>query len=156
MDVITIAPEINEEKKEVALNEQVTKEGNDLDEWEEDVSEDDDDDDFFDRHRELYNTSCDVIRRKITMFLATKEMTQKSFLEAIGHVNSNSFRNFMSYKGRDRGSDNCTFRGAVKFFYRRDQQKKEKKAAEKAMQKAEKAKSKSSGVKRKADGSKRP
>lgn len=74
-----------------------------------------------------FNVSCDTIRRKINMFLATKEMTQTAFLEAIGHVNSNSLGRFMKLKGPYSGSDNGTFWGAVKFFQDRDRAAKEAK-----------------------------
>lgn len=83
-----------------------------------DSSEDDD---------ENYNSgkpvSCDSIRKKITLFLATKEMTQTAFLSAIGKVNSNSFGRFMKLKGAYNGCDNGTFHGARKFFNRREKRR---------------------------------
>lgn len=63
--------------------------------------------------------SCNVIRKKITLFLATKEMTQTAFLSAIGGVNSNSFNRFMKLKEAYGGIDNGTYEGARKFFDRR-------------------------------------
>jgi hypothetical protein len=79
-----------------------------------------------DESEEITSTkaSCDGIRKKITLFLATKEMTQKAFLEEIGGVNSNSFGRFMKLKGSHSGRDNGTFWGAVNFFDRRDKAKK--------------------------------
>lgn len=71
--------------------------------------------------------SCDTIRRKITLFLATKEMTQKAFLAAIGNVNSNSFGRFRKLKGPYSGCDNGTYEGAKKFFARQKQKASEKK-----------------------------
>ncbi|KAG4067902.1 hypothetical protein HA402_010588 [Bradysia odoriphaga] len=68
--------------------------------------------------------SCDTIRRKITLFLATKEMTQTAFLSAIGGVNSNSLGRFMKLKGPFRGRDNGTYEGARKFFDRREKKRK--------------------------------
>jgi hypothetical protein len=79
--------------------------------------------------------SCDTIRKKINIFLATKEMTQTAFLLAIGKVNNNSYRNFMRLKGSNGGCNNGTFYGAAKFFYDRDQ-------AEKQAAKEQKAKDK--------------
>lgn len=68
--------------------------------------------------------SCDTIRKKITLFLATKEMTQTAFLSAIGRVNSNSFGRFMKLKGAYSGRDNGTYEGARKFFDRREKKRK--------------------------------
>lgn len=64
-------------------------------------------------HSKEMSASCDAIRKKINMFLATKEMTQTEFLRQIGGVNSNSFQRFMKLKGAYSGSDNGTYRGAV-------------------------------------------
>jgi hypothetical protein len=74
------------------------------------------------------------VRAKINTFLATKEMTQTKFLETIG-ANSNSFRRFMSYTGRDRGRDNSTYEGALVFFAEREKKEKLKKEEEKALEK---------------------
>lgn len=68
--------------------------------------------------------SCDTMRKKIKLFLATKEMTQTAFLSAIGGVNSNSFGRFMKLKGSLSGSDNGTYWGARKFFDRREKKRK--------------------------------
>jgi transposase len=80
----------------------------------------------------LYNVSPESIRKKITMFLATKEMTQTQFLNDIG-VNSTSLGRFMKLKGRENGRQNGTYGAAVRFFYWRDlQAKKAKKVAKEA------------------------
>jgi hypothetical protein len=78
--------------------------------------------------------SCDTLRAKINTFLATKEMTQTKFLETIG-ANSNSFRRFMSYTGRDRGRDNSTYEGALVFFAEREKKEKMKKEEQKEAEK---------------------
>jgi hypothetical protein len=61
-------------------------------------------------------------------------MTQTKFLETIG-ANSNSFRRFMSYKGRDRGLDNSTYEGALVFFAEREKKEKLKKEEQKEAEK---------------------
>jgi hypothetical protein len=76
--------------------------------------------------------SCDTIRKKINIFLATKEMTQTAFLLAIGKVNNNSYQNFMRLKGSNGGCNNGTFYGAAKFFYDRDQAEKQAAKEQKA------------------------
>ena len=63
---------------------------------------------------------------KIQKFLGTKEMTQTAFLKECS-INSNSFRNFMKYKGEYTGIDNQTYRGALRFFDKREKQNKENK-----------------------------
>ncbi len=92
--------------------------------------EDDEDDEIHSS-----KVSCDTIRRKITMFLATKEMTLTAFLLAIGGVNHNSYGNFMKLKGRDGGSGNGTYWGALNFFARRDKEAKEVKKQAKIAEK---------------------
>jgi hypothetical protein len=84
------------------------------------------DDDQDDEDEEITSTkaSCDTIRKKITLFLATKEMTLTAFLQEIGGVNNNSYGRFMKLKGSHSGRDNGTFWGAVNFFDRRDKAKK--------------------------------
>lgn len=72
--------------------------------------------------------SCDVMRRKINMFLATKEMSQAEFLRQIGNVNSNSFGRFMKLKGPDSGFQNGTYWGAQKFFEKHEKDKKASKS----------------------------
>jgi len=79
--------------------------------------------------------SCDNIRKKINMFLATKEMTQAEFLKQIGDVNSNSFRRFMELKGPHSGCNNGTYLGALEFFQNREAEQKAIKAAAKVNRK---------------------
>src|SRR5690348_8682832 len=67
--------------------------------------------------------SCDTIRKKINMFVASKEMTLMSFLSKIG-VNHNSYTQFMKKKGKDGGCNNGTYWGALNFFA--SQKRKEK------------------------------
>jgi hypothetical protein len=81
--------------------------------------------------------SCDVIRKKITMFLATKEMTQTEFLRQIGDVNSNSFQRFMKLKGPASGVNNSTYEGALTFFQERAEAQKVEKAANKKRKRSE-------------------
>lgn len=69
--------------------------------------------------------SCDTIRKKITLFLATKELTQTAFLSAIGGVNSNCLGRFMKLKGAYSGCDNGTYEGARIFFDRHEKKHKE-------------------------------
>ncbi len=75
--------------------------------------------------------SCDTVRMKINTFLATKEMTQKAFMETIG-VSSGPYHRFMGYKGKDRGSDNSTYFNALVFFAEREKREKLRKQEEKA------------------------
>lgn len=82
----------------------------------------------------MKNMSCDTLRKKINMFLATKEMTQAEFLNKI-EVNSNSFRNFMHYSGPDTGINNGTYAGAIIFFAERDKKAKLKQKEEQAAEK---------------------
>jgi hypothetical protein len=93
-----------------------------------------------------FKVSPGTIRRKITMFLASKEMTQTAFLKECGGVNSNSFGRFMKLKGNENGRQNSTYSGAARFFYRHAQKAKEdrkkEKEQEKALAKAEKKKAK--------------
>ena len=93
---------------------------------------DDDDDDC---DHETAKWSCDVMRKKIATFLASKEMTQTAFLKACGGIAPNSYGNFMKLKGKWNGTQNGTFWGAQRFFLRRDA---EKRAAAAMMPTAEK------------------
>ena len=93
-------------------------------------SGDDDDCDY-----ETAKWSCDVMRKKIATFLASKEMTQTAFLKACGGIAPNSYGNFMKLKGKWNGTQNGTFWGAQRFFLRRDA---EKRAAAAMMPTAEK------------------
>ena len=93
---------------------------------------DDDDDDC---DHETAKWSCDVMRKKIATFLASKEMTQTAFLKACGGIAPNSYGNFMKLKGKWNGTQNGTFWGAQRFFLRRDA---EKRAAASMMPTAEK------------------
>ena len=81
-------------------------------------SGDDDDCDY-----ETAKWSCDVMRKKIATFLASKEMTQTAFLKACGGIAPNSYGNFMKLKGKWNGTQNGTFWGAQRFFLRRDAEK---------------------------------
>ena len=92
----------------------------------------DDDDDC---DHETAKWSCDVMRKKIATFLASKEMTQTAFLKACGGIAPNSYGNFMKLKGKWNGTQNGTFWGAQRFFLRRDA---EKRAAAAMMPTAEK------------------
>lgn len=80
------------------------------------------------------NVSCDTIRKKIKLFLATKEMTQTAFLTKIGGVNSNSFGRFMKLKGSYSGRDNGTYWGARQFFALRGKENKGAKVQKKLSQ----------------------
>jgi len=91
---------------------------------------------------QIKNVSCDTIRKKINMFLATKEMTLTAFLERIGGVNSNSYGRFMKLKGSHSGRDNGTYLGAAEFFAKRDEENKIAKKALKAAGKVDKTLSK--------------
>ena len=73
----------------------------------------DDDDDC---DHETAKWSCDVMRKKIATFLASKEMTQTAFLKACGGIAPNSYGNFMKLKGKWNGTQNGTFWGAQRFF----------------------------------------
>lgn len=95
-----------------------------------DIYRDEDDDEIHSS-----SVSCDTIRKKITMFLASKEMTQTAFLVACGGVNNNSYGRFMKLKGSHSGRDNGMYWGAVNFFHRRDKAAKEAKKLEKASSK---------------------
>ena len=104
------------------------------------VHDDDDDDE---EHEALVNSyrkkwSCTLIRRKIQEFLATREMSQTKFLEAIGGVNSNSFGRFMKLSGAYSGVDNGTYRGAVRFFMTRELAAKSAKKGESSVEKKRK------------------
>ena len=92
----------------------------------------DDDDDC---DHETAKWSCDVMRKKIATFLASKEMTQTAFLKACGGIAPNSYVIFMKLKGKWNGTQNGTFWGAQRFFLRRDA---EKRAAAAMMPTAEK------------------
>jgi len=58
---------------------------------------------------------CDKVRAKIREFLATKEMTQTAFLKAL-HINSNTYRRFMSYNGPHTGSKGGLYSAAYLFL----------------------------------------
>eukprot|EP00899_Mesostigma_viride_P006153 jgi/Mesvir1/15539/Mv03189-RA.1 len=59
---------------------------------------------------------CDEVRRKINMFLATEVMTQAAFLRALGGINNNSLRRFLSYGGKDGGAGQDIYPAAYRFF----------------------------------------
>jgi hypothetical protein len=84
----------------------------------------------------LGGLSAAQVRSRIGKFLATKEMSQKDFMLAIGGVNSSSLRTFLAHKG-DKGYGSCVYSGASAFFGEREaeakQAKVDAKAAEKAM-----------------------
>jgi hypothetical protein len=63
--------------------------------------------------------SCDSLRKKITLYLGTKEQTQTAWLREIG-VSPPSFASFMKQKGTWKGTGNGTFWGATRFFQRRE------------------------------------
>ncbi|KAE9039472.1 hypothetical protein PR003_g2182 [Phytophthora rubi] len=58
---------------------------------------------------------CDEIRRKIDEFLREGLVTKAAFLRAMGNVNSNSMRRFMSLR-RGAGAANEVYRKAYAFF----------------------------------------
>lgn len=72
--------------------------------------------------------SCDLVRKKIKEFVATKEMTQTAFCKQIG-VSAQSMNNFLKLKGAWNGMQNGTFWGAQRYFVARDVAKKMEKAA---------------------------
>ena len=74
---------------------------------------------------------CDLVRKKISEFIATKAMTQSAFQKEIG-VSPPSYYSFMRQKGKWNGSGNGTFWGATRFFTAREKSAKAEKAAEKA------------------------
>jgi hypothetical protein len=74
--------------------------------------------------------SCNVVRRNINMYLATDEMSQPQFVDTIGS-DMDSFNEFMSFNGKDKGQENKTYIGALKFFEERDQKEREERKAEK-------------------------
>jgi hypothetical protein len=80
--------------------------------------------------------SCDALRRKITLYLATKEQTQTAWCKSIG-VGPPSFASFMKQKGTWKGTGNGTFRGATRFFLAREKAAKAASAADKALPPAE-------------------
>ena len=92
----------------------------------------------FENGEETAKWSCDLVRKKIKEYVATKEMTQTAFLKQIG-VSPVSHSNFMKLKGAWNGTQNGTFWGAQRFFMARDAAKKvEKKVAAAMMPTAEK------------------
>jgi hypothetical protein len=74
--------------------------------------------------------SCAAVRRNINMYLATDEMSQPQFVETIGS-DMDSFNEFMSLNGKDKGQDNKTYIGALKFFEEREQKEREERKAQK-------------------------
>jgi hypothetical protein len=100
-----------------------------------------------------YTISCDIIRRNITMLLATKEMTQNQFLKAIGDASPVAFTQFMSMMGKDKGRDNEIYYGAAKFFEDRELRERAERLAEKeALKKKNQSNAPNSNRKRKYDG----
>ncbi|XXQ35637.1 Uncharacterized protein PBTT_04939 [Plasmodiophora brassicae] len=61
---------------------------------------------------------CDAVRAKIFKFLETGLLTKTALCRHLG-VNSNSMGPFLSLKGRCRGSGNCTYPKAYRFFERK-------------------------------------
>lgn len=78
---------------------------------------------FEDDEAVTYKWSCNVIRKKIQTFLATKEMTQTAWLKQL-QVNSNSFGRFMKLKGTWNGVQNGTMEAATRFFLNRVEEEK--------------------------------
>jgi alpha-acetolactate decarboxylase len=70
--------------------------------------------------------SCNVVRRNINMYLATDEMSSPQFVDTIGS-DMDSFNEFMSLNGKDKGQNNKTYIGALKFFEEREQQERAQK-----------------------------
>jgi hypothetical protein len=80
------------------------------------AAEDDDDEDGENTRAKW---SCDALRRKITLFLGTKEVTQTAWLVSLG-VSPPSFASFMKQKGTWKGTGNGTFTAATRFFTARE------------------------------------
>lgn len=80
-----------------------------------------------DERGETAKWSCDVVRKKIREFVASKEITQTAFLKEIG-VSPTSHSNFMKLKGAWNGTQNGTYWGAQRFFTARDASAKAAKA----------------------------
>ena len=89
----------------------------------------DSDDD--DGHMVTAKWHCDLVRKKISEFSATKAMTQSAVQKEIG-VSPPSYYSFMRQKGKWNGSQNGTFWGATRFFTAREKSAKAEKAAEQA------------------------
>lgn len=94
----------------------------------------------FDEGRETAKWSCDAVRKKIMTFLATKEMTQTAFIQAIGS-SAPSHSRFMKLKGAWNGTQNQTFWGAQRFFVAREAASKAAKAAMPTVEKKRKRES---------------
>ncbi len=73
--------------------------------------------------------SCDIIRRNVNMFLATMEMTQAKFLEALGGISEEDFAAFMAVRGREKGKENPFYLVAHTFFEEREKQEREERKA---------------------------
>lgn len=101
---------------------------------------------YDDDERETTKWSCDVVRKKIMTFLATKEMTQTAFIQAIGS-SAPSHSRFMKLKGAWNGTQNQTFWGATRYFVAREAAAKVAKAV---MPTAEKKRKRESEVSEKA------
>ncbi len=94
--------------------------------------------------------SCDTLRMKITTLLATKELTQKAFLEELD-VNPASLRRFMAAKGKDKGIQNNIYIPVIIYFAEREKKEKlkrqEERELEKQQEKEAKAAARAAGVK---------
>ncbi len=94
--------------------------------------------------------SCDTLRMKITTLLASKELTQKAFLEELD-VNPASLRRFMAAKGKDKGIQNNIYVPVIIYFAEREKKEKlkrqEERELEKQQEKEAKAAAKAAGVK---------
>jgi predicted XRE-type DNA-binding protein len=112
--------------------------------------EDDDDEGDNDDDHERYDKatiSCNAMRKKITMFLATKEMTQTNFCSEMG-ISPGCLTRFMKLKGADNGYQNSTYWGALKFFGQRKKKEKAQLAAQKKALKEQQKGTKVAGKKR--------
>ena len=58
---------------------------------------------------------CNQVRTSIMTFLNTKVMTQAAFCRAVS-ANSNSLRQFLAFKGKDKGAGHGIYPAAYRFF----------------------------------------
>ena len=59
--------------------------------------------------------NCNIVRSKITKYLARPGVTQTAFLRILG-INCNSFNKFRRFNGKGAGAGNGTYPAAYRFF----------------------------------------
>jgi hypothetical protein len=97
---------------------------------EDEIESEEDDESIDNENHNQYNISCDDVRQEITIFLKIKRKTTVvRFLRKIGDVNPSSFARFMKMEGPNRGYNNLTFWGSVRYFYLEGKRKREGKPA---------------------------